>query len=614
MHVIRCYNVNGAYSRGLHLLRQVGVLERSRAGDVIVSPTPVTTVYEQPCDRVLFDATRDANPFFHVMESVWMLAGSRDGRWLDRYVSTFSKRFGEEAGEIHGAYGHRWRQHFEEDGPRGHRMLPDQLTMVGTMLFRDIATRRAVIAMWDPIDDLMAEKSDVPCFAGNTPLWSPEGDLTMREVSEKFENGEITRWPVFAVDRNNWSVSIQWATRVWRSGRKQTLQLTFDDGSTLRVTPDHILYKRLSTVRTSCAIMAGRLKVGDRVLATHRSLTPRGHQTFKRYLGENTSFTNMITTHREYAELLHGPIVPGHVVHHDNEDKMDNREKNLKLITESEHNSLHRIGDKNPMRRMTRDQHFNRGQKHSDSLRAACAALIPEDRKRRAKGLPLIDNHVVVAIELCETEDVYDFTVPDAHHAVVGTGVVAHNCNTHAYLRGRVEHGERVVDLTVCCRSNDIVWGAYGANAVHMSVMGEVVAGLAGARLGTYYQISNNWHAYSDVLSKLTQSSYGDPYLRIPRGEVVTIVEGSLPEDRAQSAHEVMHDSAEFVLHRDGELRRSLSNWFRTVVIPMHNTHDMWRTGEVDAAMRYCDEIRSKDWRLACRAWMQRRLERRAAP
>ncbi len=35
-------------------------------------------------------------------------------------------------------------------------------------------------------------------------------------------------------------------------------------------------------------------------------------------------------------------------------------------------------------------------------------------------------------------------------------------CNTHVYFKIRDNH----LLMTVCCRSNDIVWGAYGANVV----------------------------------------------------------------------------------------------------------------------------------------------------
>jgi hypothetical protein len=48
------------------------------ATKVLVSQTPVVTCYSAPTQRVLFSPMRDANPFFHLMEALWMLAGRDD--------------------------------------------------------------------------------------------------------------------------------------------------------------------------------------------------------------------------------------------------------------------------------------------------------------------------------------------------------------------------------------------------------------------------------------------------------------------------------------------------------------------------------------------------------
>src|SRR6185369_9893998 len=53
-----------------------------------------------------------------------------------------------------------------------------------------------------------------------------------------------------------------------------------------------------------------------------------------------------------------------------------------------------------------------------------------------------------------------------------------------------------VLDITVCNRSNDIIWGAYGANAVQFSVLQEYLAARIGIPMGEYTQFSFNYHAY----------------------------------------------------------------------------------------------------------------------
>lgn len=151
--IIRNRNVNGNYRESIENIHAVGVKDRSRNGTVLVAPYPVITVTDRPSERVLFDEKRDANPFFHFFECLWMLSGNYDGRYLDTFVKDFSSRFAEEDGQIWGAYGYRWRQHFDID----------QLATVIELLRFDFKDRRVVIQMWDPKDDLASDVRDVPC-------------------------------------------------------------------------------------------------------------------------------------------------------------------------------------------------------------------------------------------------------------------------------------------------------------------------------------------------------------------------------------------------------------------------------------------------------------------
>ena len=70
MKVIQARNVNDALVKGAQLMKSGGQAQASRAGGTLEYPEPVCTVYERPLERVLFDAVRDANPFFHLMESL----------------------------------------------------------------------------------------------------------------------------------------------------------------------------------------------------------------------------------------------------------------------------------------------------------------------------------------------------------------------------------------------------------------------------------------------------------------------------------------------------------------------------------------------------------------
>lgn len=168
MRTINARNVNDAWQLAISLIDHVGVPENSRNGPVRAAPYPIYTVYSNPTERVLLDPVRDANPIFHLHEALWMLAGYNDATWLDQFVSDFSERYAESDGRMHGAYGYRWREHFENiSSPSGGGM--DQLDMCVEILTKDPTSRQAVIQMWDAEVDLGFMKlKDRPC---NTQIY-----------------------------------------------------------------------------------------------------------------------------------------------------------------------------------------------------------------------------------------------------------------------------------------------------------------------------------------------------------------------------------------------------------------------------------------------------------
>jgi hypothetical protein len=162
MRIIHAYSPNQALHEGLYHLFYQGIAEESRAGLVIVSREPVMTIYHDPAARVLCGETRDANPFFHLFEALWMLAGRNDLKIPKTFVSTFGQ-FSDDGVTLNGAYGHRWRNHFG----------CDQLAMIIDELKTNPKSRRCVLQMWDAHElvhtggsDLfkaMNGSADVPC-------------------------------------------------------------------------------------------------------------------------------------------------------------------------------------------------------------------------------------------------------------------------------------------------------------------------------------------------------------------------------------------------------------------------------------------------------------------
>jgi hypothetical protein len=152
MEVIKIRNVQCALPEGIRKLQCMGILEDSRNGPVVRCVEPVTTVYSRPMERVVFYELRDANPFFHFMESLWMLAGRNDVEWL-AYFNANIANYSDDGEKFHGAYGYRWRKHFEGD----------QLMDIARALKANHDCRRQVLQIWDACDDLGRCSKDLPC-------------------------------------------------------------------------------------------------------------------------------------------------------------------------------------------------------------------------------------------------------------------------------------------------------------------------------------------------------------------------------------------------------------------------------------------------------------------
>jgi thymidylate synthase len=187
MKVIHVRNVQEALPRGMKYLLQEGVKRDSRNGAVYVSPCPVTTVYDKPCERVLFWDERDANPFFHLYESLWMLQGRNDVQAVARYNKRFLE-YSDDGEIVHGAYGHRWKYHFGFSRPiescigaHDGWTSVDQLKIIATRLSENANDRRSVLQMWDPTADLRTvdESKDVPCNTTATFQVSHDGRLDL---------------------------------------------------------------------------------------------------------------------------------------------------------------------------------------------------------------------------------------------------------------------------------------------------------------------------------------------------------------------------------------------------------------------------------------------------
>ena len=154
--------------------------------------------------------------------------------------------------------------------------------------------------------------------------------------------------------------------------------------------------------------------------------------------------------------------------------------------------------------------------------------------------------------------------------------------------------------MTVCCRSNDMIWGALGANAVHMSILQEYIASRIGASVGIYTQFSNNLHAYTEVLKKLEgmQPDYESYNVRMIR-----------PDALVNNIESFDKELSWFM--EDAERPRAYKNsCFSDLAQPMHRVWQAWKAKELALAFDHCADIKPDDWHLATWEWLERRRDK----
>lgn len=152
-------NVNDAFRTIVTDLYQGALpttIRPSRQGPIERIDEPVTVTYTEPTERVLFSDVRDANPFFHLFESLWMLAGRNDVSPLKYFNQNIANIASDDGKTFNGAYGYRWRKarvQFDDD----ETPVPglDQLGWLAGHIQRDPNTRRANLQMWNVQDDTM---------------------------------------------------------------------------------------------------------------------------------------------------------------------------------------------------------------------------------------------------------------------------------------------------------------------------------------------------------------------------------------------------------------------------------------------------------------------------
>ena len=152
MFNLRGRTADELFSEACWTFKTYAVGEGSRNGPVLTIQHPATIELSDPMRRILYNPERDANPFFHMMEAIWMWAGRNDVKWISQFNKGIGQ-FAEDTGYFHGAYGVRWRLHTGLD----------QLKVLAERIEADPYSRQHVMQMWAAATDLIHDVRDKPC-------------------------------------------------------------------------------------------------------------------------------------------------------------------------------------------------------------------------------------------------------------------------------------------------------------------------------------------------------------------------------------------------------------------------------------------------------------------
>lgn len=164
-------------------------------------------------------------------------------------------------------------------------------------------------------------------------------------------------------------------------------------------------------------------------------------------------------------------------------------------------------------------------------------------------------------------------------------------CNTHIYFR---KTGNRL-DMTVCNRSNDLLWGMLGSNVVHMTMLHELIAWATESSLGRYQVFTNNLHVYTSLPNYqkiMDTTQVNDIYRHCTSASLL---------GESETLDEFLGDAERCVMTNNKTGYKTW--WFRNVASPMLRAYEARLAGGDETG--YIEMIKSDDWRLACEKWKE---------
>jgi thymidylate synthase len=161
---------------------------------------------------------------------------------------------------------------------------------------------------------------------------------------------------------------------------------------------------------------------------------------------------------------------------------------------------------------------------------------------------------------------------------------------------------ENQLNMTIFNRSNDLILGCCGANAVHFALLQEYIASMIDIKMGSYWQVSTNLHLYRKHWDKASSDVFLEDY---ERTEPLI----KYPKTFDEELNETMLYIDEMHEYREGYMGNISNPFLSEVVIPMATAHWMYKARNFKEALDAIDSVRAEDWRRAGKEWLERRIK-----
>jgi hypothetical protein len=163
--------------------------------------------------------------------------------------------------------------------------------------------------------------------------------------------------------------------------------------------------------------------------------------------------------------------------------------------------------------------------------------------------------------------------------------------------------------MTVFNRSNDLIWGCCGANAVHFPILQEYMASRIGIEMGIYWQVSNNLHLYmeqhGDLCKQIVEKYSVEPYNSV----IIPLIEHQRVFDEELSEVMCYLDILNYnsLTDQSEVYSGNISNIFlREVVTPMAIAHRFYKLKNMNKALEVIEDVVAEDWKIAGKQWLER--------